>query len=93
METLGPIGRAHYDISQLEKWMKDEEYEVDPASYGSAKAWVRREPKGVIGMLVSISSLLICYAESLVRNRSGALQLSNGLVVRPLVDTSTTTDN
>lgn len=68
METLGPAGRAMFTAGQLEKWMKDEPCDVDSQVYGGAKAYVTREPKGVVGMLVSfflssstIYGLLICW--------------------------------
>lgn len=52
IETLGVAGRAAYAIGQLEKWMADEVREADPAVFGSARAFIRHQPKGVIGNIV-----------------------------------------
>ena len=52
IEILGVVGRAGYALSQLEKWMRDEEREIDSAMFGSGKAFIRNQPKGVIGNIV-----------------------------------------
>lgn len=49
LEILGPVGRVQYALDSLEAWMRDEERPTDPALFGSARAFVRREPKGVVG--------------------------------------------
>ncbi len=52
IECLGVAGRAAYAIGQLEQWMADDERETDPAVMGTARAFVRQQPKGVIGNIV-----------------------------------------
>jgi coniferyl-aldehyde dehydrogenase len=52
IECLGVAGRAAYAIGQLEQWMADEERESDPAVFGTARAFIRNQPKGVIGNIV-----------------------------------------
>jgi coniferyl-aldehyde dehydrogenase len=49
IEVLGVAGRAEYAISQLETWTRDDERAVDPAVFGSGKAFIRYQPKGVVG--------------------------------------------
>ncbi|KAK4705070.1 hypothetical protein P7C70_g1131, partial [Phenoliferia sp. Uapishka_3] len=51
IETLGPSGRAVWVATQVEKWMADEDKELDAQVYGSATAKLHWEPKGVIGAL------------------------------------------
>ena len=50
--SLGVAGRAAYAIEQLESWLADEERFADPAFYGSARAAIRYQPKGVVGNIV-----------------------------------------
>ncbi len=52
IEVLGVAGRAQYAMSRLQAWMSAEEREIDPALFGTAKATVRQQPKGVIGNIV-----------------------------------------
>lgn len=52
VEVLGVAGRAAYAISQLDSWMAEEERFADPAFYGTARAGIRYQPKGVIGNIV-----------------------------------------
>ncbi len=52
IECLGIASRAAYAITQLEQWMADEERETDPALMGTARAFVRQQPKGVVGNIV-----------------------------------------
>ncbi len=52
IEVLGPAGRAAYAAEQLEGWMADEQRPADPALYGSGRAFVRPQPKGVVGNIV-----------------------------------------
>jgi len=52
IECLGIASRAAYAISQLAPWMADEERETDPALMGTARAYVRHQPKGVVGNIV-----------------------------------------
>ena len=58
IEVLGPAGRAAYAAEQVEAWMADEPRAVDPALFGSGRAYVQPQPKGVIGKSVlAISSM------------------------------------
>jgi len=52
IECLGVASRAAYAIGQLEQWMADDERETDPALMGTARAYVRHQPKGVVGNIV-----------------------------------------
>jgi coniferyl-aldehyde dehydrogenase len=52
VETLGMAGRAAYAAEHLEEWMAPEPRDADPAMYGTGRAEMRREPKGVIGNMV-----------------------------------------
>jgi coniferyl-aldehyde dehydrogenase len=52
IEVLGPAGRAGYAAEQLGSWMASEPRLADPALYGSGRAFVQPQPKGVIGNIV-----------------------------------------
>jgi coniferyl-aldehyde dehydrogenase len=52
IEVLGPAGRAGYAAEQLGSWMASEPRPADPALYGSGRAFVQPQPKGVIGNIV-----------------------------------------
>jgi coniferyl-aldehyde dehydrogenase len=52
IEVLGVAGRAQYAMGRLQTWMADEERDSDPALFGTARATVRQQPKGVIGNIV-----------------------------------------
>jgi coniferyl-aldehyde dehydrogenase len=52
IEVLGPVGRAVYAAEQLGSWMATEPRRADPALYGSGRAFVQPQPKGVIGNIV-----------------------------------------
>jgi coniferyl-aldehyde dehydrogenase len=52
IEVLGVAGRAAYAAERLETWMAAEPREVDPAMFGSARAFVQPQPKGVVGTIV-----------------------------------------
>jgi coniferyl-aldehyde dehydrogenase len=52
VEVLGVAGRAAYAIEQLGSWMAEEERFADPAFYGTARAGIRYQPKGVVGNIV-----------------------------------------
>ena len=52
IEVLGPAGRAMYAAEQLAGWMEPEPRAADPALYGSGRAFVQPQPKGVIGNIV-----------------------------------------
>jgi coniferyl-aldehyde dehydrogenase len=52
VEVLGVAGRAAYAAGQLEGWMAEDERPADPAFYGTARAGIRYQPKGVVGNIV-----------------------------------------
>jgi len=52
IEVLGVAGRAAYAAERLETWMAPEPREADPQMFGSAKAFVQPQPKGVVGNIV-----------------------------------------
>jgi coniferyl-aldehyde dehydrogenase len=52
IEVLGPAGRAAYAAEQLPTWMAPEPRVSDPALFGSGRAYVQPQPKGVIGNIV-----------------------------------------
>ncbi|PRB76510.1 aldehyde dehydrogenase family protein [Pseudomonas sp. MYb185] len=49
VECLGVAGRAQYVAEHLAEWMAPQGRQMDPAVYGSAKAYVLPQPKGVVG--------------------------------------------
>lgn len=52
IEVLGLVGRASYVLEHLESWMKPQSRDVDPATLGTARAYVQSQPKGVVGNMV-----------------------------------------
>src|SRR4051794_30364681 len=52
IEVLGVAGRAAYAAERLEAWMAPEPRDVDPALFGSARAFVEPQAKGVVGNIV-----------------------------------------
>ncbi len=52
IEVLGPAGRAVYAAEQLGGWMAREPRPADPTLYGSGRAFVQPQPKGVVGNIV-----------------------------------------
>jgi len=52
IEVLGPAGRAAYAAEQLDGWMAAEPRPTEPALYGSGRAFVQPQPKGVVGNIV-----------------------------------------
>jgi coniferyl-aldehyde dehydrogenase len=49
VEVLGVAARAAYAAEQVDAWLAADERPADPAFYGSARAAIRYQPKGVIG--------------------------------------------
>jgi coniferyl-aldehyde dehydrogenase len=49
IEVLGVAGRAAYAAEMLEEWMAPEPRRSDPALYGTGRAFVLPQPKGVVG--------------------------------------------
>lgn len=52
IEVLGPAGRAAYAAEQLPAWMAPEPRACDATLFGSARAFVQPQPKGVVGNIV-----------------------------------------
>ncbi len=52
IEVLGPAGRAMYAAEQLGTWMAPEPRHADSTLFGSGRAVVVPQPKGVIGNIV-----------------------------------------
>lgn len=52
IEVLGVIGRATYALEHLEAWMRPEARDMNPDVFGTARAEVRLQPKGVVGNIV-----------------------------------------
>src|SRR3954462_1333498 len=52
IEVLGVAGRAGYAAERLEGWMAPQPREVDPALFGSGRAFMQPQPKGVVGNIV-----------------------------------------
>ncbi|HTX46565.1 MAG TPA: aldehyde dehydrogenase family protein [Solirubrobacteraceae bacterium] len=52
IEVLGPAGRAAFAAEQLAEWMAPEPRFSDPGLFGSGRAYVQPQPKGVIGNIV-----------------------------------------
>ena len=52
IETLGPAGRAGYAAEQLPGWMAPDPRPADAALFGSGRAFVMPQPKGVVGNIV-----------------------------------------
>lgn len=52
VECLGIAGRAQFVAEHLAEWMKPQPRYADPAMYGTAKAYVQHQPKGVTGNMV-----------------------------------------
>lgn len=49
IEVLGVAGRAAYAAENLGAWMASEPRHADPALFGSGRAFVQPQPKGVVG--------------------------------------------
>ncbi len=53
LEILGMFDRAKYNIANVKKWMQPIAKQANPVTLGSAKAYLKYHPKGVIGNMVS----------------------------------------
>ncbi|WP_256352116.1 aldehyde dehydrogenase family protein [Pseudomonas yamanorum] len=49
VECLGVAGRVQYVADNLAEWMKQQARPIEPALYGTAKAYIQPQPKGVVG--------------------------------------------
>ncbi len=52
IEVLGPVGRAQYVLERLPEWMAPSPRDVDPGAFGTGRAEIQYQPKGVIGNIV-----------------------------------------
>jgi coniferyl-aldehyde dehydrogenase len=52
IEVLGVAGRAMYAAEHLPEWMEPEPRHAEPALFGSGRAFVQPQPKGVVGNIV-----------------------------------------
>ena len=52
IEMLGIVGRAQYVLDHLEEWMAPIPRDADAAALADTRAFIRYEPKGVIGNIV-----------------------------------------
>src|ERR1700738_2022481 len=52
IEVLGVAGRAAYVAENLAEWMAPEPRYSDPALFGTGRAFVQPQPKGVVGNIV-----------------------------------------
>jgi len=52
IEVLGLLGRASYVLENIESWMQPSSRPTDPASMGTARAYIQCQPKGVVGNIV-----------------------------------------
>lgn len=52
-ELMGPVGRAAFAAAHVRQWMRPSPRPVDRVTWGRSKAYVRYEPKGVVGNMVS----------------------------------------
>ena len=53
LEILGMFDRAKFNIDHVAKWMKPVPKASNPITQGDSKAYVKYQPKGVIGNMVS----------------------------------------
>ncbi len=53
LEILGMFDRAKFNIDHVAKWMKPVSKASNPITQGDSKAYIKYQPKGVIGNMVS----------------------------------------
>lgn len=53
VELMGPLNRAAFAAAHVRRWMKPSPRPVDRVTLGRSRAYVRYEPKGVVGNMVS----------------------------------------
>lgn len=53
LEILGMFDRAKFNIDHVAKWMKPISKASNPITQGASKAYIKYQPKGVIGNMVS----------------------------------------
>jgi coniferyl-aldehyde dehydrogenase len=79
VEVLGVAGRAAYAAENLDAWMAEEERPADPALYGTARAGIRYQPKGVVGNIVPWNFPFDLSAGPLVE----MLAAGNRVIIKP----------
>lgn len=79
VEVLGVAARAAYAIEQLDSWMAEDKRAADPAFYGSARAGIRYQPKGVVGNIVPWNFPFDLSAGPLVE----MLAAGNRVIIKP----------
>jgi coniferyl-aldehyde dehydrogenase len=79
VEVLGVAGRAAYAIEQLDSWMAEDERPADPALFGTARAAIRCQPKGVVGNIVPWNFPFDLSAGPLVE----MLAAGNRVIIKP----------
>jgi coniferyl-aldehyde dehydrogenase len=52
-EIIGVIARAKFNIAHVRRWMKPVSKATDPVTHGNAKAYIKHQPKGVVGNMVT----------------------------------------
>ena len=53
LEILGMFERAKFNVSQVKQWMRPVAKHSNPITQGNSKAYIKYQPKGVIGNMVS----------------------------------------
>ena len=53
LEIIGMLERSKYNIRQVKKWMKPVPKDGNPITLGNSKVYLKYQPKGVIGNMVS----------------------------------------
>jgi coniferyl-aldehyde dehydrogenase len=79
IEVLGVAARAAYAVGNLDSWMAEDERPADPALYGTARAGIRYQPKGVIGNIVPWNFPFDLSAGPLVE----MLAAGNRVIIKP----------
>lgn len=83
IEVLGVAGRAAYAAENLDTWMHPERRPVDSGLFGSGKACVYPQPKGVVGNMVPWNFPF----EIAVGPLTEMLAAGNRVVIKPSEDT------
>ena len=52
IETLAVVGRVQYVLENLEAWMAPQPRPMDAALFGTARAYVEMQPKGVVANMI-----------------------------------------
>ncbi len=52
IETLGVVGRVGYVLENLEAWMTPQPRAMDPGVFGTGRAYMELQPKGVVGNMI-----------------------------------------